>query len=128
MDERGQKIDFDRFLSLDARRRDILQNVEALRNERNSVSREIGELKKKKADASSLIEKMGGVSAKIKELDEALHAVEDELHAFVMIVPNVPHESVPQGSGPEDNPVVRTWGENRFSILSPNSTLNLEKI
>jgi len=71
---------------------------------------------------------MGGVSAKIKELDEALHAVEDELHAFVMIVPNVPHESVPQGSGPEDNPVVRTWGENRFSILSPNSTLNLEKI
>jgi len=48
MDERGQKIDFDRFLSLDARRRDILQNVEALRNERNSVSREIGELKKRR--------------------------------------------------------------------------------
>ena len=45
MDERGQKIDFDRFIELDAKRRDILQAVETLRNERNSVSKEIGELK-----------------------------------------------------------------------------------
>ncbi|PKN81287.1 MAG: serine--tRNA ligase, partial [Deltaproteobacteria bacterium HGW-Deltaproteobacteria-1] len=47
MDERGQKIDFDRFLGLEAKRRDILQSVESLRNERNSVSKQVGELKKK---------------------------------------------------------------------------------
>ena len=69
MNERGQKIDFDRFLGLDAKRRDILQAVETLRNERNSVSKQVGELKKKKEDASALIEKMGEVSAKIKEYD-----------------------------------------------------------
>ena len=67
MDERGQKIEFDRFIDLDAKRRDILQAVETLRNERNSVSKQVGELKKKKADASTLIEKMSDVSTKIKE-------------------------------------------------------------
>ena len=101
MDERGQKIDFDRFIELDAKRRDILQAVETLRNERNSVSKEIGELKKKKADASALIEKMGNVSVKIKEYDESLRLTEEELNAFVMIVPNIQHESVPQGHGSE---------------------------
>jgi len=116
MDERGQKIDFDRFIELDAKRRDILQAVETLRNERNSVSKEIGELKKKKADASALIEKMGNVSAKIKEYDESLRITEEELNAFVMIVPNIQHESVPQGHGSEDNLVVRSWGEKPTSF------------
>jgi seryl-tRNA synthetase len=85
--------------------------VETLRNERNSVSKQVGELKKKKADASALIEKMSNVSIKIKEYDETLRVTEEELNAFVMIVPNVQHESVPQGHGSEDNPVVRSWGE-----------------
>jgi len=111
MDDRGQKIDFDRFVDLEAKRRDILQNVETLRNERNSVSKQVGELKKKKEDASALIEKMGDVSAKIKEYDESLRVTEEELGAFVMIVPNIPHESVPFGKGSEDNTVVRTWGD-----------------
>jgi seryl-tRNA synthetase len=125
MDERGQKIDFDRFIELDAKRRDILQAVETLRNERNSVSKEIGELKKKKADASALIEKMGNVSAKIKEYDESLRVTEKELNAFVMIVPNIQHESVPQGHGSEDNPVVRSWGEKPVFSFEPKQHFEL---
>ena len=125
MDERGQKIDFDRFIDLDAKRRDILQAVETLRNERNSVSKEIGELKKKKADASALIERMGTVSAKIKEYDESLRVTEEELNAFVMIVPNVQHESVPQGHGSEDNQVVRTWGEKPVFSFEPKQHFEL---
>lgn len=125
MEERGQKIDFDRFLNLDAKRRDILQTVESLRNERNSVSKEIGELKKKKADASALIEKMGNVSAKIKELDETLRLTEEELNAFMMTVPNVPHESVPFGNGPEDNPVVRVWGEKPVFNFEPKQHFDI---
>ena len=125
MGERGQKIDFDRFIDLDAKRRDILQAVETLRNERNSVSKEIGELKKKKADASALIEKMGNVSAKIKEYDESLRLTEEELNAFVMIVPNVQHESVPQGHGSEDNQVARTWGEKPVFSFEPKQHFEL---
>lgn len=125
MEERGQKIDFDRFLNLDAKRRDILQTVESLRNERNSVSKEIGELKKKKADASALIEKMGNVSANIKELDETLRLTEEELNAFMMTVPNVPHLSVPFGNGPEDNPVVRIWGEKPVFDFEPKQHFDI---
>ena len=125
MDERGQKIDFDRFLSLDAKRRDILQAVETLRNERNSVSKQVGELKKKKEDASELIAKMGDVSAKIKEYDESLRVTEEELNAFVMIVPNIQHESVPQGSGSDDNVVVRTWGEKPVFCFEPKQHFDL---
>ncbi len=125
MEDRDQKIDFDRFLSLDAKRRDILQAVEALRNERNSVSKQVGKLKKKKEDASSLIEKMGEVSAKIKEYDENLRLTEEELNAFVMIVPNVQHESVPQGSGSEDNTIVRTWGEKPVFSFEPRQHYDL---
>jgi len=125
MDERGQKIDFDRFLALDAKRRDVLQSVETLRNERNSVSKQVGELKKKKADASALIEKMSEVSAKIKEYDENLRVIEEELNAFVMIVPNVQHESVPQGSSSEDNTIVRSWGEKPVFNFKPKQHFDL---
>ncbi|HUN53739.1 MAG TPA: serine--tRNA ligase [Smithella sp.] len=125
MDERGQKIDFDGFLGLDAKRRDILGAVEALRNERNSVSKQVGELKKKKEDASALIEKMGDVSAKIKEYDESLRVTEEELNAFVMIVPNIQHESVPKGNGSEDNTIVRTWGEKPVFKFEPKQHFDL---
>jgi len=125
MDARGQKIDFDRFIHLDTKRRDILGAVETLRNERNSVSKQVGELKKKKEDASALIEKMGDVSAKIKEYDESLRVTEEELNAFVMIVPNIQHESVPQGSGSEDNAVVRTWGEKPVFSFEPKQHFDL---
>lgn len=125
MDERGQKIDFDRFLALDSKRRDILQAVETLRNERNSVSKQVGELKKKKEDASALIEKMGDVSTKIKEYDESLKVTEEELNSFVMIVPNIQHESVPQGLSSEDNPVVRTWGEKPVFSFEPKQHFEL---
>ena len=125
MGERGQKIDFDRFLGLDAKRRDILQSVETLRNERNDASKAIGELKKKKQDASELIEKMSRVSVKIKEYDETLSVTEEELNAFVMIVPNVQHESVPMGHSSEDNTIVRTWGEKPVFSFEPKQHFEL---
>ncbi len=125
MNERGQKIDFDRFVDLEAKRRDILQAVETLRNERNSVSKQVGELKKKKEDASALIEKMGDVASKIKEYDESLRVTEEELNAFVMIVPNIQHVSVPQGTGSEDNTVVRTWGDIPVFNFEPKQHFDL---
>jgi seryl-tRNA synthetase len=117
--ERGQEMDFDPFLALDTRRRDILQDVEVLRSERNTVSREVGEKKKRKEDASALIARMGEVSARIKELDESLKKTEDELDEIVMTIPNIPHESVVYGNSSEDNPVIRTWGEKRRFDFQP---------
>jgi seryl-tRNA synthetase len=85
--------------------------VEILRNERNTASKEIGERKKNKKDASDLITRMGVVSDRIKELDEYLKKIEEDLHNVLMVIPNIPHESVAFGTSSDDNPVVRVWGE-----------------
>ncbi len=117
--ERGQEIDLDRFTALEAKRRNILQEVESLRSERNQTSKEIGRKKAGKEDASGLIARMAEVSARIKELDELLKQTEEELHNFVMTIPNIPHESVVYGTNSEDNPVIRTWGEKPVFDFTP---------
>ncbi len=109
--ERGQELDLGEFVRLDQKRRDILLEVEGLRGERNRVSKEIGKKKGQKQDASEEITRMGEVSSRIKELDEELKTTEETLRKIVMIIPNIPHESVVYGTGSEDNPVVRMWGE-----------------
>jgi seryl-tRNA synthetase len=117
MRERGQAMNLDRFIVLDAERREIIREVEGLRSERNTVSKQIGEKKKSREDATDIIARMGEVSARIKELDEALKKTDDDLVAILMTLPNIPHESVVCGKGAEDNPVVRVWGEKpRFSF------------
>ncbi|MDI6616715.1 MAG: serine--tRNA ligase [Syntrophaceae bacterium] len=109
--ERGDAVDLDRFVAMDRKRRDILQEVEGLRSERNSVSKEIGARKKSGRDASEIIARMGTVSTRIKELDDSLKETEAQLAELTMTIPNVPHESVVRGTGSDDNPVVREWGE-----------------
>ncbi len=117
--ERGQVLNLDEFIRLEEQRRNILQEVETLRNERNTVSKQVGEKKKRKEDASELIERMGTVSSRIKELDETLAQTEEKLNQLVMMIPNIPHESVVFGRSSEDNPVVRTWGEKRTFHFTP---------
>jgi seryl-tRNA synthetase len=117
--ERGQEINLEAFAELDEKRRRVLQEVETLRNERNTASKEIGEKKKKKEDASPLIAKMSDVSNRIKILDESLKKIEEDLGNILMIIPNVPHESVVYGKGTEDNPVIRVWGEKPQLTFTP---------
>jgi len=117
--ERGQVLNLDEFIRLEEQRRNILQEVETLRNERNTVSKQVGEKKKRKEDANELIERMGTVSSRIKELDETLAQTEEKLNQLVMMIPNIPHESVVFGRSSEDNPVVRTWGEKRTFHFTP---------
>jgi seryl-tRNA synthetase len=100
----------DRFRELDAERRRSLTEVETLRNRRNTASDEIARLKKNKQDASALIAEMKQVSDRIKELDERAKKLDADLHELLAGLPNVPHESAPAGSTPEDNPEVRRWG------------------
>jgi seryl-tRNA synthetase len=119
MRERGQEMNLDRFIALDAGRRDIIQEVEGLRSERNIVSKQIGEKKKNREDAADIIARMGEVSARIKELDETLKQTDEELQTIMMTLPNVPHESVVCGKDAEDNPVVRVWGEKPSFSFAP---------
>jgi len=111
MAKRGAKIDLDAFALLDARRRELLSEVEALKGERNAASAEVAKLKRAGGDASGIIGRMGEVGERIKALDEALRGVDEEVGAFVLTIPNIPHESTPIGRDENDNPVLRSWGE-----------------
>ncbi len=82
-----------------------------MKNTRNIATQEIAALKKNKENADEKIALMKDVSDKIKELDEKLRLIEEELEQIVLSVPNMLHESVPTGKTPEDNPVIRSWGE-----------------
>ena len=119
MRERGQEMNLERFITLDAGRREIIREVEGLRSERNAVSKQIGEKKKNREDATDIIARMGLVSARIKELDEALKKTDEDLDAILMTIPNLPHASVVCGRGAEDNPVVRVWGEKPQFSFTP---------
>jgi seryl-tRNA synthetase len=107
---RRYDLDISIFETIDRRRREILPALETLRHRRNKVSEEIAQMKKQRQDASGLIGEMKKVSVEIKELEAALSQVDEDLKPFLMVIPNLPHESVPVGAASEDNPVVRTWG------------------
>jgi len=93
-------------LRLDRRRREILGEVEALRAERNTASKEIGRRKSEGEDASELIEEMRGVSSRISGLDDELASVEGALEARLLAIPNFPDPRVPEG------------GEGEFEIVA----------
>ena len=107
---RNSNIDMDIFVELDSKRREVLSEVENLKRERNNVSAEIATLKKEKKSADHLIEKMGGVSAKIKELDTELAEIDDKLKNIQMTIPNVYHSSTPIGPDEDHNVEIRKWG------------------
>ena len=102
----------DNILSLDHRRRQIQQQQDALLAESNSIAREVGNMMKagKKDEAETLKAKSADLKKQIGELGPELSKTEDELQKLLYAVPNVPHERVPEGGGPDDNLKVHEWG------------------
>ena len=116
---RNSDLTLDEFAKLDEERRVILSEVEALKNKRNTESQEIARLKKAKEDATALIKEMGEVSAKIKELDEKLAAVDEKIKYIQMTIPNKYHETTPIGKDEDENVEIRRWGTPREFTFEP---------
>ena len=108
---KGLTVNLGDIISLDEKRRALIQEGEALKAKRNQVSSEVGKKKKEGADASGLIAEMEVVKNRIQSLDHELHAIEHSLNALLLNVPNLPHPSVPVGKTPADNKEVFVWGE-----------------
>ena len=100
----------DEILALDTRRREVLRDVEALRAERNRVSKEIPRLKDK-GEKQRLIAEMREVGERIKALEDELGPIEEQLNAALLQVPNLPDPSVPVGPDESHNVVVEQVGE-----------------
>jgi seryl-tRNA synthetase len=108
---KGLTVNLGALLSLDERRRALLQEGEALKAQRNQVTASIGTLKREKKDASAAIAEMEAVKNQIQAIDRELRDVEARLGELLLTVPNVPHPSVPVGRTPADNKELSRWGE-----------------
>ena len=101
----------DDVLSLDQKRREIIQGTEKLKNLRNTVSGEIAKMKKEGIDASEKISAMKKTSDDIKKLDDELAETEKQINTKMLDVPNMMEENVPKGRNEKENVEVKHWGE-----------------
>ena len=114
MQIRGEKeFDLDAVIALDDQRRDLLKEVEVLKQELNVESKKIPQLIKEGKDVTEDKARLKELSDKIKGIDVQVKEVEDKLNYTLMRIPNVPHPDVPQGETDEDNVEVKKWGEPR---------------
>ncbi len=114
-------VDIARGVELDERRRATIQALETLQNERKTASKEIGKRKKSGEDADGLMRRMEEVNAEIKRLGEERGAVEAELDALALTIPNLPAADVPDGGGEAENVEVAAWGEKPLFDFRPKA-------
>ncbi len=115
--DRSSDFDLEKLIMLDEKRREILQEVETLKKERNDSSALIGQYKREGKDTSELMDRMQVVSNKVKELDEKLLEIDENQNYMLLTIPNRLHETTPVGTSEDDNVEIRKWGEpTKFSF------------
>jgi len=107
---RGEAGSLRDFQECESKRRALLRQVEELKEVRNRASEEIGRMKRQGEDASEKIRDMQVLAGQVKDLEKELTQAEEQLQSVLLRIPNLPHCSVPEGSGSQDNPEVRRWG------------------
>lgn len=108
---RHAQVDLDALLEADAHRRELLGQVEAMKNRRNDVTKEISVLKRNKENADEKIAAMKELGDEIAVLDGKVKEAEEQMLAVQLMIPNMCHPSVPVGNDDSDNPEVRKWGD-----------------
>ena len=106
-------LDIDRFTALESERKTLQAGTEELQAQRNSLSKQIGQLKAKGEDTSAVMASVGGLGDKLKASAERLDVIQAELSAMLMAVPNLPQDDVPVGADESANVEVRRWGAPR---------------
>src|SRR6266480_3749854 len=108
--KRGAALDLEAFRKLDKERRELITATEHQKAQRNRASEEIARLKKGRQNADALIAEMKQVSERIKQSDERIASLDSIQRDLLLTIPNLPHSSVPVGTGAADNVEVRRWG------------------
>lgn len=119
LQKRHVSMSLDHFLKQEEERRRLLFEVETLKARRNSVSEEVGRLKKNGEEAESLVLEMREVGQTIKDLEDKSTVLVQEMEKVLYEIPNIPHASVPIGADESANVQVRTWGIPRVFDFEP---------
>ncbi len=124
---RKENVDIDAVIATDDKRRALLVEVEGLKAKQNEVTKKIPAMKKAGEDTTAVFAEMKEISEKIKSLDAEVREVEDELNRMMLTIPNIPHDSVPDGDTDEDNIEIRKFGEPKNFGFEPKAHWDLGK-
>ncbi|HHH38075.1 MAG TPA: serine--tRNA ligase [Sedimenticola sp.] len=122
---RGVELDVERIASLEQRRKALQVEVQELQNERNSSSKRIGQAKRQGEDVKPLLERVAHLGERLKAAQDAFGEVQAALQEIALGIPNIPHESVPEGRSEEDNREERRWGEPPRFPFEPRDHVDL---
>lgn len=111
--KRGFTLDVQQYSQLEEQRKQIQIKTQELQSERNSKSKNIGKAKANGEDIQPLLDEVAHLGDALKAAEEELGAVQSQLDALMLTIPNLPHESVPDGKDENDNVEIRKWGELR---------------
>ncbi|MEK7822550.1 MAG: serine--tRNA ligase [Planctomycetota bacterium] len=120
--EKHERVDVDHLLKLDADRRELIHQIEALRKQLNEGSKRVSQLKKSASgeqEAAPLVEEMRALSDKIKDHEKRLDLSTPEIDDLLLRIPNIPAADVPKGEDASGNQEVRTWGKRREFSFKP---------
>lgn len=116
---RNMDRDLSHFAEIDEKRRVALAKMEEMKAKNNTVSKEVGKRKKAGENADELMAEMKELKASIKESEEEVRNLEEALRNELLYIPNIPHESVPEGKDDRDNLEIRRWGEPKAFDFEP---------
>jgi len=122
---RGYTLDKGAIDALETRRKAVQVETQELQNRRNTLSKQIGMAKGKGEDASALMAEVGGIGDALKDNEARLADVQQQLAAVVQGIPNLPHESVPQGADESGNVEQHRWGTPRTFDFSVRDHVDL---
>jgi seryl-tRNA synthetase len=127
LNQRGASLDttLDAIAELDARRREFIPRVEQLKRDQNVAAGEVARTKKAGQDATYLFEASRARGQQIKQSEADLEQIEQQRRGLLLTLPNLPHETVPVGRGPEDNREIRRWGHPRAFTFTPRTHADL---
>ena len=102
-----------------------LQESEALKNKKKKLSAEVGQLKQNGQDASELMEEVRAINISIKELDEKIQAWEQLVQEKLLVIPNIPEDSITDGADEGANRLVRVWGTKPEFLFKPKNHVEI---
>ena len=115
-------LDIELFNEIDSRRKNLQTQVEDLKNRKNKLSRDFGELKKNNQDTSDLSNQLDEIKENLLEKENSFNKILSHLNDFLLDIPNIPHQDVEDGNNEDDNKVIKTFGE----VQKRNSIDHLE--
>ncbi len=123
---KNAKVSLDDVVRLDAKRRDLLVELDQLRNQKNLANDEVSQCLKAKKDPKAKIASMKEISSKIDQLDPEVRKIEEKLDQILLGIPNLPHDSVPVGTA-EGNQEIRRWGHEKKLNFKPQTHVELSE-